>query len=347
MGWLACLAAFAAVGIWLASTGCKPKPQPVEEAPPAPTPVIPAGRVFFIQKGHLVRMDLETNQITPLTGGKSSEWFPAASPTGTEVVYWSNCPPQGMDSANWYKNGGTYNLWKRNFDGSNPVQLTFDESNTLRSSDQNLLVNAAPSWSSDGKRILYSMGGDLWIMDRDGYNPETLLLGRSALCPILSPDSKTVFFVSNFEDAVFNLCSLTLSDKMVKKITNYTDWNMGSPSFSRDGSKILYNLYRADMSQVYLINLDGSNPVNLTNNNHSYSPRFAQLDWKIIFCTYDTGANEDLNLYIVDATGANPKALTTAGGVSPSWCTAPIGGVPAVAVPTPVGKKASTEISIQ
>ena len=45
-----------------------------------------------------------------------------------------------------------------------------------------------------GKKILYSFNGDIWMMDSDGFNPETLLLGHSALCPTFSPDQKSVAF---------------------------------------------------------------------------------------------------------------------------------------------------------
>ena len=317
---------------------CKKKAEAPPPPPPTPTPVIPPGSVVFIQRGHLVRLDMESNQVTPLTGGKSTEWFPSCSPKGDQVVYWSN-------SAD-----GVYNLWKINLDGSSRAQLTFDDTDSLDTNDQNLLVNTAPSWSPDGKRILYASRGDIWVMDADGFNPESVLMGRHALCPLFAPDVKTVLFVSNQDDPVYNLYSLNLADKTVKKVTNYTDWNVGSPSFSLDGKKVLYNLYRSNVTQVYTANAqDGTEPLNITNNNRSLCPKYALNGRKIIYCAYGSGDDVTLNLYQMNANGTEVKSLTSEGGSSPSWAPAriltalpsPVASpvaTPAAALPTPVGK---------
>ena len=325
--------AILAMGL-LAAEGCKKKMEAPPPPPPTPTPVIPPGSVVFIQRGHLVRLDLDSNQITPLTGGKSTEWFPACSPLGDQVAYWSN----GED--------GVYNLWKINMDGSQRTQLTFDEVSALEPGDQNLMVNTSAAWSSDGKKIIYATRGDIWMMDSDGYNPESVLLGHEAFCPIFSPDGKTVDFVSKQDDQVSNLWALTLSDKTLKKVTNYTDWNVGSPSFSMDGKKILYNLYRSNISQVYIANaLDGSEPLNITNNNRSLEPRFSLNGRKIIYCGYGTGDDVGLNLYQMNTNGTETKALTADEASSPSWAPARTvtlnptpGKTPGVSLPTPVGK---------
>jgi TolB protein len=289
-------------------------------------------------------MDLESSQVTPLTSGKSTEWFPACSPLGDQVVYWSNAE-------------GNYNLWKVNLDGSNRVQLTFEEDGGLQPSEENLLINAAASWSPDGKKIYYSLNGELWVMDSDGYNPETLLTGKKAFCPFVSLDGSTLYFISNSEDPVYNLWTLNFQDKSLKKLTNYTDWNVGSPSLSADGKKILFNLYRANTSQVYTMNAaDGLEPLNLTTNNRSLCPRFAIKDRKILFAAYGSGDDVALNLFLENANGTETKTLTTDGGASPSWAPARIltlasstptpaaspapakPSTPSVPLPTPVGK---------
>lgn len=327
----------------LATTGCKKKVPPPPPPPPTPTPVIPLGNMVFIQRGHLVRMDLENSQVTPLTSGKSTEWFPSCSPLGDQVVYWSNAE-------------GNYNLWKINLDGSSRVQLTFEEDGGLQPSQENLLINAAASWSPDGKKIYYSLNGDLWVMDSDGYNPETLLTDKKAFCPFISLDGLTLYFISMSEDQVYNLWAKNLQDKSLRKLTNYTDWNVGSPSLSADGKKVLYNLYRANISQVYTMNAsDGTEPLNLTNNNRSLCPRFAVKDRKILFAAYGSEGDIALNLFTENANGTEMKALTTDGGASPSWAPARIltltsavptptaaspakPATPSIPLPTPIGK---------
>jgi Tol biopolymer transport system component len=322
------------------STACKPKTVVLPPPVPTPTPVVPPGSIVFVQRGHLVRLDLDSSQSTPLTSGKSTEWYPACSPKGDQVVYWSNAVDSNSDSKS---ETGVYNLWKVNLDGSNRVQITYDETNSLKTSDQNLLVNDAPSWSFDGKKILYSLEGDIWMMDSDGYNPESVLLGHSALCPQFSPDGKSIMFISNADDTVYNIWTVAIPDKSLKKLTAYTDWNVGSPSFSMDGKKILFNLYREDTTQVYTIDAaDGTNPINITNNNRSLCPKFAQNDRKILYCTYGTGDDVSLDIFMANNNGTESKSLNLEGGASPSWAPARVllapASLPTAALPTPLGK---------
>jgi Tol biopolymer transport system component len=265
------------------------------------------------------------------------------------VVYWSNAE-------------GIYQLWKINMDGTNRVRLTTDDFNALDPTDQNLLINDSPAWTPDGKRIAYSLAGDLWAMDSDGFNPETLLTGHKAHCPFYSPDGKSIYFISAGDDSVYNLWTMSLSEREPKKVTSFTDWNIGSPSFSSDGKKIIYNLYRENQTQVYTANPDGSDPLAVTNspsnNSHSLCPRFLQGDRKIVYCTYGTGEDVSLTIYIANANGSDPKTLVKEAS-SPSWATAPIqannalaplpqttptrttqpsSGLPQIGLPTPVGK---------
>jgi Tol biopolymer transport system component len=134
----------------------------------------------------------------------------------------------------------------------------------------------------------------------------------------------------------------------MKKITNYTDWNVGSPSLSADGKKIIYNLYRSNTSQVYTVSTEGTDPLNLTTNNRSLCPRFAIKDRKIVYCAYGTGEDVALNMFMMNSNGTEVKPLTTDGGSSPSWAPArvlsiaPMGAsTPTVtsvpSLPTPVG----------
>lgn len=317
------------LGLGLPMAGCKSKKVEALPPVPTPTPVIPPGSLVFVQGGHLVRMDLEGSQFTPLTSGKSIEWFPACSPKGDQVVYWSNA--ENPD--------GNYNLWKIDLDGSNRTQLTFEGSNLLPVQYQNLLINDSASWSADGKRVVYPLNGDVWSMDPDGFDPETLLVGHQAICPFLAPDGKTLYFLSNQDDVAFNLWSYSLTEKSVHRITNYTDWNVGSPSLSLDGKRILFNLYRSNTTQVYSINTDGGDPLNLTNNDRSLCPRFAQNDRKIVFATYGTGEDVSTNIFISNVNGTEAKALTTQSGASPTWAAARILGAADVPTPTVSTKK--------
>jgi TolB protein len=82
---------------------------------------------------------------------------PAWSPVDNRIAFWS-----GIE--NRYGQ-----VWVINSDGTKSTQLTEDP--THRNSDD-------PSWSPDGKKILFSTGrsgrNELWIMDADGSNERKL-----------------------------------------------------------------------------------------------------------------------------------------------------------------------------
>jgi len=307
------------------STGCKKEVPPPPPPPPTPTPVPPAGNVVFVQGGHLMRIGLKGMEIVPLTGGSSTEWFPALSPLGDEVLYWSNSAEKGEEPI--------YNLWKIRIDGTGRTQLTNNETNAINHASQNLLMNNSPAWSTDGKRIVYSLDGDIWTMSPDGFNPETVLLGYGAFCPFFSPDGKNVLFIARREDPVYNIWSINLQDHSVRKVTQYVDWNVGSPSFSPNGQKILYNLYKETITQVYVCNADGSSPINLTSDGKSLMPRWAEDGRKILYCAPKPD-DQSLNVFMANPNGTDPKPVTNSQGTSPSWGPQFL----VVPVPTPVTK---------
>jgi Tol biopolymer transport system component len=130
--------------------------------------------------------------------------LPQISPSGKQIAY------IGIDG----------NLWVVNSDGTQPTQLTTRFADIRDKIDatkerpmtaaelQRLLPYSYPSWSPDGKTILYvSMRGhdekgrpneDIWAIAADGGQPEQLTFNGSVdTFPVMSPDGKHVYFLSN------------------------------------------------------------------------------------------------------------------------------------------------------
>lgn len=123
--------------------------------------------------------------------------------------------------------GSDQNLWVSAVDGSNQIQLTTNAESIreryfeqLGDEDKSVFKQldeagikpiypySHPSWSPDGNYILFaSMEGndptgrpneDIWIMDNEGGSKQQLTTnGSTDKYPLMSPDMKSVYFLSN------------------------------------------------------------------------------------------------------------------------------------------------------
>jgi dipeptidyl aminopeptidase/acylaminoacyl peptidase len=57
--------------------------------------------------------------------------------------------------------------------------------------------STSPRWSPDGKKIAFTTGGHIWVMDSDGDNKEQVTkISTDAAAPVWSPDGKWIAFTS-------------------------------------------------------------------------------------------------------------------------------------------------------
>ena len=83
-------------------------------------------------------------------------------------------------------------------------------------------------------------------------------------------------------------------------------------AFPGTNGKIAFTSFRDGNHEIYTMNLDGSNPVNLTNNSAAdFDPSWSPDGSKIIFRSQRDSADDT---YIMNADGSNLKRLTTASG---------------------------------
>lgn len=83
--------------------------------------------------------------------------------------------------------------------------------------------------------------------------------------------------------------------------------------------KIAFYSLRDGNYEIYVMNPDGSNPTNLTNNPaHDLGPSFSPDGSRIIFTSFRSGNRE---IFVMNADGSNPLRLTDnpADDFSPSW----------------------------
>ena len=88
-----------------------------------------------------------------------------------------------------------------NFDGNrvvNQIYVTSLEGGGVKQLTTGDASSSAPRWSPDGKKIAYTTGSQVWVMDRDGDNKEQVTkISTGAASPVWSPDGKWIAFTSD------------------------------------------------------------------------------------------------------------------------------------------------------
>ena len=113
-------------------------------------------------------------------------------------------------------------------------------------------------------------------------------------------------------------------DIIVEPITRLTDNDSSEydPSWSPDGSKIMFTSDRDGLSQIYLMNPDGTNQTNISivnaNVEADFSPSWSPDGSKIIFESVKDGY---IQIYVMNVDGTNRTQLTNnfSNNQNPSW----------------------------
>src|SRR5213592_3064252 len=175
--------------------------------------------------------------------------------------------PDGRIAFASHRSGpGTQNLYSIRPDGTGLTQLTFLTADQGGASE--------PSWSPDGKSIVFTVGSAdfstwrIWIMNADGSNPHPLFAesGRNDFQASFSPDGSRVIFRGCPADR--ELCAVYSVKTDGHGLTTLTHNNGTStgeafdvkPEYSPDGNWISFSSFNRGGVQngVYLLSRHGS-----------------------------------------------------------------------------------------
>lgn len=199
-----------------------------------------------------------------------------------------------------------------------------------------LTKGGTPSWSPDGNKIAFVFGlhrffGDLrdvFVIDVNGENRINLTKGRhkSNLWPSWSPDGTKIALTSNHDGPG----DIHVMDANGRNSINITlDEHLEDmPRWSPDGRRIAFssswlgagNLFFSD---IYIIDADGGNRMNLTRKPRRYNaaPSWSPDGQRIAYGAYSNDARFRRDIFVINADGTQPARLTEDFPVNayPSW----------------------------
>ena len=253
---------------------------------------------------------------------------PQLSPDGKQIAF-------VIDRADWKANRRIGHIFRINADGTNQVQLTFNERG-----------ESSPRWSPDGRSIAFVARRDpdtanqIYLLHSDGGEARRITSHPAAVSSISwGPDGKSLFFLSTdaksaeererdrlqddvyaFEETNFKHRHLWTTDLegKTKKITDGA-WTVGSYKLSADGKRIAMHrtpgplLGFNERGEVWVMDANGENARQLTNNKVSEGDASLSPDGSTVLFT--SASNEQFEhyyndkLFLVPASGGNARVL--------------------------------------
>jgi Tol biopolymer transport system component len=230
------------------------------------------GRIVFAYEGDIYVMNADGTERTRLTTAPEMEFDAAWSPDGTRIVY-------------RFHAGNNEEVYIMNADGSEQTNLT-----------NNPATDYSPVFSPDGTQIAFASDRhnrrnlDIWIMNADGSDPTRItdIPGISEY-PTWSPDGSQLAFHCTFGRILpegvgdFEICVVNVDGSELVQVTD-APGESKLPAWSPDGQTIAFASNRHGWTSlpdyvplgydedsfgdfdIYMMNVDGSEQTNLTNN---------------------------------------------------------------------------------
>jgi len=209
-----------------------------------------------------------------------------------------------------------------NLDGTKHSQLSPDMGEQVMSYDYHI------SWSINGT-IAFSItdanffSSDIYTVDSNGANMTRITASPEfsfSFYPSWSPYGTELAFA--FEDANGWSYIYTVDAGGMNIIQLTFDGEDMDPAWSPDGTKIAFTSDRDFDYEIYSMNSDGSNHVNLTNNpeRDDMTPTWSPDGRWIAFASEDYDLGSDI--YVMDSNGSNQTNITNSPGVDdimPAW----------------------------
>lgn len=159
--------------------------------------------------------------------------------------------------------------------------------------------------SENGKWSIYT-----WEMG-SSLQPTSLTSGDNCRDedPKFSPDGKTICFKQTPNGGVGNLKIMDLSGKLLNNVTNNTV-ESGMPYFTNDGKALIYARGAGNTSDIYMVNIDGTDNHALenTNNLQEYYPITIDSN-SYLYTKWNSSSNRNDQVYVGYFSKATPVTM--------------------------------------